>query len=188
MLNICRLILTVMGSADPRLRRLRLVIFLLSFVLFGFVLPSRVRTTRTWWAKKVTDDVYTAGCITQEQIQQAASDGFKSVISMFNQQSGDVIDEKYPTSAHAEGIAKEAGLPFRVILDEGEYDWMCLETVKRFSEAFVNLPKPILFHCMSSYSATFTTLLHYLNVSRHDVTARPEMDPERLLAQTASMG
>ena len=97
-------------------------------------------------------------------------------------------DQKYPSSSEEEGLAKELGLEYRIILKPDEYDWMTLTTLNRFTEVYHHLPKPVLFHCMSAYSASFISLLHIVNSTRHKRSPAVSLDPTGLKMQTAAMG
>ena len=89
-------------------------------------------------AKKVSDELSAAGQVTPEQLQQAAQEGFKSVLNLRSvDEAGFLLDE--------EQLAQAAGLQYaNVPLTPSEPDEDLVEEAIREIE---NLPKPILVHC-----------------------------------------
>ncbi len=119
---------------------------------------------KTWWAKHITDDVYTAGRLTETELKYVTEDGFKSIISMFNfSRHAYRGDERIPTSHETARIVRKLtrGVEFRILLSHG-FHWKRLFTVERFAELYQELPKPILFTGGVGYATTFTTLLYFL--------------------------
>ena len=89
-------------------------------------------------AKKVSEQLSAAGQITPEQLQQAAQEGFKSVLNLRSvDEAGFLLDE--------EQQAQAAGLQYANIpLTPSEPEQELVEGAIREIE---NLPKPILVHC-----------------------------------------
>lgn len=89
-------------------------------------------------AKKVSDELSAAGQVTSEQLQQAAQEGFKSVLNLRSiDEAGFLLDE--------EQLADAAGLQYaNVPLTPSEPDEDLVEEAIR---EIKNLPKPILVHC-----------------------------------------
>ena len=118
---------------------------------------------KTWWAKQITPYLYTAGRLTDTQMKQAADDGFKTIVSMFDWTTNHSINEEmsYET-ALARAIAEEIGLQYYVLLGPGG-SWASPEPTRRFIEIFKDAPQPILLHCEVAYSATLAALNFLFN-------------------------
>ncbi|MDX2216003.1 MAG: sulfur transferase domain-containing protein [Oculatellaceae cyanobacterium bins.114] len=88
--------------------------------------------------KKVNDDYSIAGQVTPEQLQQAADEGFKSVLNVRSpDESGVLVDEQQ--QANASGL-EYANVPLsNTHLDTSK--------VAQAIEALGDLPKPVLIHC-----------------------------------------
>ncbi|BAY41096.1 hypothetical protein NIES2111_54870 [Nostoc sp. NIES-2111] len=88
--------------------------------------------------KKVSDDLSIAGQISSEELQQAANDGFKSVLNLrFPDEAGFLTDEQQQ--------AKAAGLEYtNIAIKPSEAN---PELTQKAVQEIENLPKPILVHC-----------------------------------------
>jgi uncharacterized protein (TIGR01244 family) len=88
--------------------------------------------------QKVSDDLSIAGQISPEELQQAANDGFKSVLNLrFPDEAGFLTDEQQQ--------AKAAGLEYANIpVKPSEVN---PELTQKAVQEIENLPKPILVHC-----------------------------------------
>ncbi|AFY86393.1 Glutathione S-transferase domain protein [Chroococcidiopsis thermalis PCC 7203] len=95
-------------------------------------------------AKKVSDELSVAGKLTLEQLQQAAQQGFKSVLNLRSpDEPGFLSDEQQQAQA--------AGLDYANIpLQSSEPDLISTKEAIRATE---NLPKPILIHCAAGARA-----------------------------------
>lgn len=88
--------------------------------------------------KKVSDDLSVAGQVTPEQLQQAAQEGFKSVINLRSpNEAGFVSDEQQ--QAQAVGL-QYANVPLKPSEPNQELTELAIQEIE-------NLPKPILIHC-----------------------------------------
>ncbi|OKH41308.1 phosphatase [Calothrix sp. HK-06] len=88
--------------------------------------------------KKISDDLSVAGQVTPEELQQLASEGFKSVLNLrASDEEGFLSDEQQQ--------AEKLGLEYaNVPLQPKQADH---ELTKQAIEQVENLPKPILIHC-----------------------------------------
>ncbi|GJD19845.1 hypothetical protein RIVM261_048010 [Rivularia sp. IAM M-261] len=88
--------------------------------------------------KKVSDNLSVAGQVTKEELQQLASEGFKSVLNLRgSNEEGFFSDEQQQ--------AEKLGLEYaNVPLQPKQADE---ELTKQAIEQVENLPKPILIHC-----------------------------------------
>ncbi|BDA74742.1 hypothetical protein CAL7716_089080 [Calothrix sp. PCC 7716] len=88
--------------------------------------------------KKVSDNLSVAGQVTKEELQQLASEGFKSVLNLRDSnEEGFFSDEQQQ--------AEKLGLEYaNVPLQPKQADE---ELTKQAIEQVENLPKPILIHC-----------------------------------------
>lgn len=95
-------------------------------------------------AKKVSDQLSVAGQVTPEEIQQAAQEGFKSVLNLRSPDEGGFLsDEKQ----HSEAAGLQyANIPLRPSEPNQE---LVAEAVREIE----NLPKPILVHCAAGARA-----------------------------------
>ncbi len=128
------------------------------------VLPSY----KTWWAKHVTDDIYTAGRLTETQVKYAMEAGFNSMVVLWQETQEDKIGEEVlPTTSQEESIIANISEPTRIkqfeLVTEDKTNWMTNATLKIFSNLTATLPKPILFHCDNSYQSSFLALLSLLD-------------------------
>ena len=76
--------------------------------------------------------------------------------------------EIYPNSKGEEHLATTvAGMEWKVLLETN--DWKKRESFDLFKEAFQTMPKPMLFHCKTSYSANFVAGLHHAFVYKSNI-------------------
>ncbi|XP_060064661.1 uncharacterized protein LOC132545013 isoform X2 [Ylistrum balloti] len=151
--------------------------------------PGLRAPKKLWWAKEITPDFHVAGRLSERQIKYAADGGFKSIVSLFQDDyPSNIGDEYLPTSAEAAEIAKQAGLDYRVILDSDNCDWASAEAVSKMATIVPTLNKPILLHCNRAYTITFVTMLYIANTSRHDQKYIPQVNFEKVYKMAAAMG
>ncbi|CAH1783486.1 unnamed protein product [Owenia fusiformis] len=132
---------------------------------------------KTWWAKRIANDFYTAGRISARQIKYAQEDGFKSIISVINFTEPLTNGlEEFPTSTDCQEIAKNAGIRYEVVVPPSGNWKQDLEFVRLFTILADSLPKPLLVHCGVSYAATFSLLNYFANKYRNDSTFTPKVD------------
>lgn len=88
--------------------------------------------------KKVSDNLSIAGQVSPEELQQAANEGFKSVLNLrFPDEAGFLTDEQQQVEA--------AGLEYANIpVKPSEAN---PELTQKAVQEIDNLPKPILVHC-----------------------------------------
>jgi uncharacterized protein (TIGR01244 family) len=100
--------------------------------------------------KKVSDQLSAAGQITREELQQAAKEGFKSIVNLRSpQESGFQADEQEQ--------AKAAGLDYTNIpINPSEPNQ---ELVDQVIQKIEDLPKPILVHCAAGARASAIALI-----------------------------
>ncbi|MDZ8053819.1 MAG: beta-lactamase hydrolase domain-containing protein [Aulosira sp. ZfuVER01] len=101
-------------------------------------------------SKKISDDLSAAGQITPEELQQAADEGFKSVINLrSSDEQGFLSDEQQ--KAEAAGL-QYANIPLKPTEPNQELTKAALEEI-------ANLPKPILIHCAAGARASGIALI-----------------------------
>jgi uncharacterized protein (TIGR01244 family) len=101
-------------------------------------------------AKKITEEFYTAGQPTPEDLQQAAQEGFKSVVNLRSPDEADFLADE---QQQAEG----AGLSYvNVPLNPRQADDKLTAQVLKEIEG---LPTPILFHCGAGARADALALI-----------------------------
>ncbi len=102
--------------------------------------------------KQIDDELSVAmGQPTVEQLQQAATEGFKSVLNLRSpQEEGFVSDEQQ--QAEAAGL-KYVNLPVKP-------DGMSDELTDRVLQEIERLPKPALIHCKSGMRSGLMTLIY----------------------------
>lgn len=100
--------------------------------------------------KKINDNFSVAGQITYEQLQELASNGFKSVLNLRSPDEQNFLDDEQKQ-------AKSVGLEYANIpLNSQEAN---PEFTKAAVEAIKNLPKPILIHCAAGARASGIALI-----------------------------
>ncbi|RCJ32938.1 phosphatase [Nostoc minutum NIES-26] len=100
--------------------------------------------------KKVSDDLSTAGQPTPEQLQQVATEGFKSVINLrLPDEQGFLSDEQQ--QAEAAGL-QYAHIPLKSTEPNQELTKAALQKI-------ADLPKPILIHCAAGARASGIALI-----------------------------
>lgn len=122
-------------------------------------------------AKRVSDELSIAGQVTPEGLQQAAADGFKSVLNLRSpDEAGALSDEQQQTEA--------AGLAYsNVPLSNSDFN---NGQVSEALEALEGLPKPVLIHCGAGARAGAIAL-----IAR---ATQENLPPEALIAQAEQLG
>ncbi|MFH7029474.1 MAG: beta-lactamase hydrolase domain-containing protein [Heteroscytonema crispum UTEX LB 1556] len=88
--------------------------------------------------KKVSDNLSAAGQVTKEELQQAADEGFKSVLNLRSpDEPGFLVDEQQ--QAEAAGL-EYANIPLRPSEANQELTQAAIQQIE-------NLPQPVLIHC-----------------------------------------
>ncbi|MBW4687887.1 MAG: protein tyrosine phosphatase family protein [Komarekiella atlantica HA4396-MV6] len=101
-------------------------------------------------SKKISDDLSATGQLTPEQLQQAADEGFKSVINLRSpDEQGFLSDEQQ--QAEAAGL-QYANIPLKPTEPNQELTKAALEEI-------ADLPKPILIHCAAGARASGIALI-----------------------------
>ncbi|QSJ18728.1 phosphatase [Nostoc sp. UHCC 0702] len=94
--------------------------------------------------KKVSDDLSVTGQVTPEQLQQAAEEGFKSVLNLRSpNEAGFLSDEQQ--QAEAVGL-QYANVPLKASESNQELTELAIQEID-------NLPKPVLIHCAAGARA-----------------------------------
>lgn len=102
------------------------------------------------YAKKVSDELSAAGQVSPEQLQQAAQEGFKSVLNLRSpNEAGFLSNEEQ--QAEAAGL-QYACVPLKVSEPEQEL-------VEKAIREIENLPKPVLVHCAAGARAGAIALI-----------------------------
>lgn len=121
--------------------------------------------------KKINDELTVAPQITQEQIQQAATEGYKSVLNLRSpEEKGFLNDEQQQVSAIG---LNYLNIPVKVdTITESE----ATEILRVIDE----LPKPALIHCGKALRAGAMALMN--------VATRQGMTPEQAFEKAAEIG
>ncbi|MDF2388260.1 phosphatase [Nostoc ellipsosporum NOK] len=94
--------------------------------------------------KKVSDDLSVTGQLTPEQLQQAAQEGFKSVLNLRSpNEAGFLSDEQQ--QAEAVGL-QYANVPLKPSEPDKKLTELAIQEIE-------NLPKPVLIHCAAGARA-----------------------------------
>jgi uncharacterized protein (TIGR01244 family) len=121
--------------------------------------------------KKINDELTVAGQVTPEQLQQAASEGYKSVLNLRSpDEQGFMSDEQQQ--------AQVLGLHYiNIPVKPNEIsDELTTEVLQQIDQ----LPKPALIHCGSAMRAG---LMAFINVA-----TRQGMTPEQVFEKAAAAG
>ena len=155
---------------------------LASLLALGFLYAAEGTTddfpqAKTWWAKKITDDIYVAGRLTEREVKYAVEGGFKTIMANFNfTERGDYGGEPLPTTdemaAMIIDLSPEATFGGVVVLDS---PWASVRNVEHFNEMMATASRPVLLHCGVAFSSTFMVLGHFAIESRKDSNFRPKV-------------
>ena len=121
--------------------------------------------------KKINDEMTVAGQLTPEQLQQAAQEGFKSILNLRSpDEQGFMNDEQQQ--------AETAGLEYSNIpvKPDAISDELTTEVLKQIDE----LPKPALIHCASGMRAG---AMAFMNLA-----TRQGLTPEQVFERAAEAG
>ncbi len=150
---------------------------------------SLLESPKSWWSTRVTPDLYTAGRLTESQVKYASEAGFNSLVSLLTHlDSGTIGEERIPTTEEEQDIATRlSGMYFRTVIGEDEdLEYYDLETIERLTAILNEAPKPVLFHCVSSYRSTFVALSYLANQTVYDPEFEPQVDSEEFYRLGAS--
>ncbi|WP_315791233.1 protein tyrosine phosphatase family protein [Fischerella sp. JS2] len=121
--------------------------------------------------KKINNELTVAGQVTLEQLQQAVSEGYKSVLNLRSpDEQGFLSDEQQ--QAQALGL-HYINIPVKPNEISDELTTEVLEQIDQ-------LPKPALIHCASAMRAG---LMAFMNVA-----TRQGMTPEQVFEKAAAAG
>ena len=114
---------------------------------------------KTWWVKRISPDLYTAGRLTERQIKYASEAGFGTIVSLFTHEDNYSIgDDRVLNTTDSRYVAERlGGIAFHVILLPGD-EMARLETVQKFAAVMAWARKPILLHCFTAQSASLISL------------------------------
>lgn len=118
--------------------------------------------------KRVSDELSIAGQVTPEQLQQAAAEGFKSVLNLRSPDEAGVLSDEQQ-QAEAAGLAYSNVPLSNSNLSNGQ--------VSEALEALEGLPKPVLIHCGAGARAGAIALIAKAtqeNLSPEDLTEQAE--------------
>jgi uncharacterized protein (TIGR01244 family) len=100
--------------------------------------------------KKISDNFSATGQVTPEQLQQAAAEGFKSVLNLRSPHEPGFLEDEQE-KAQIVGL-EYANVP---LLPPDEHQNLTEEAIQQIE----NLPKPILLHCGAGGRATGIALI-----------------------------
>lgn len=121
--------------------------------------------------KKISNTISVAGQVTPDDLQQAATDGFKSVINLRSPQEDGFLDSA-PQQAESVGL-EYTNIP----LKPNEINE---ELASKILEKIEYMPKPILIHCASATRASFIALMY--------LAARDRLSVEQVSAKAEELG
>jgi uncharacterized protein (TIGR01244 family) len=122
--------------------------------------------------KRINDELTVAGQVTPEQLQQAAQEGFKSVLNLRSPAEETFWNDEQQ-QAQALGL-HYFHLP--VVKVEELTEELTTEVLKKIDE----IPKPALIHCAVSMRAGAMTLMY--------VATRQGMTPEQAFERAGQIG
>ena len=121
--------------------------------------------------KKINEQLTVAGQVTPEQLQQAAQEGFKSVLNLRSpDEEGYWRDEQQ--QAEALGL-RYVNIPVKV-------DTLTEDKTTQVLEQIDSLPKPALIHCYKQMRAGAMVLMN--------VATRQGLTPEQAFAKAHEIG
>ena len=150
---------------------------------------SKFPLPKTWWAKQMTEEIYTAGRLTENEVKYAIDAGFKTIFSNFNFTTrGNFGGEPQPTTDEMIKIidlAPETAFGGVISITS---PWEKIEHIQRFGDLLKNSARPVLFHCGGAFSATFVVLGYFAMESRKDPNFRPRVTSENFFKIASSHG
>lgn len=121
--------------------------------------------------KKINDELSVAGQLNPEQLQQASTQGYKSILNLRSpEEEGFVKDEQKQAEA---AKLQYVNIPVKP-------DGMTEELTDKVLEQIDRLPKPLLIHCASSMRAG---AMAFMNVA-----TRQGMTSEQVFEKAAEAG
>ncbi|WP_373270773.1 glutathione S-transferase N-terminal domain-containing protein [Nostoc sp. T09] len=121
--------------------------------------------------KKVSEELSSAGQVTPEQLQQAAKQGFKSVLNLRSPNEQGFLHEE---QQHAQA----AGLNYaNIAINPSEANQ---ELVEKAIWEIDNLPKPVLVHCAAGARATAISLIA--------IASQQKLTPEEIKLKAQELG
>ena len=144
---------------------------------------------KTWWAKQINSDIYTAGRLSERQLKYAVDAGFRSIVSTYYYNEGDVIgDEILPSTEASRVLVQDLG--------GGDFYYLALphETLdtktylERFTMIMPSIQTPVLFFCTYSNSSTFLSLLFLAGQSKINVSNDKKISAHMFYERAASLG
>ena len=116
---------------------------------------------KTWWAKRISSDLYTAGRLTERQIKYAADAGFRTIVSLFTFNDNYMIgDDRMLNTTSSRDVAERlAGITFEVVV-KSRAEVAKMETVRKFASIMSRAAKPVLLHCSTANRASFMALTY----------------------------
>ena len=121
--------------------------------------------------KKINDELTVAGQVTPEQLQQAAREGFKSILNLRSpDEEGFLNDEQQ--QAEAVGL-HYINIPVKLTAINEELTTQVLQQIDE-------LPKPVLIHCGTARRAGAMALMN--------VATRQGMTPEQVFERASQIG
>ncbi len=168
-----------------------MLILCVATILLAPLTGASLESRKAWWSRLVTPDLYTAGRLTESQVKYASEAGFNSLVSLVTHlDSGSIGEERIPTTEEEEDIATRlSGMYFRTVIGEDEdLVYTDREAIERLTAILNEAPKPVLFHCVSSYRATFAALSYLANQTVYDPEFDPQVDSEEFYRLAASHG
>ncbi len=121
--------------------------------------------------KKISEEITVAGQLTPEQFQQAAQEGFKSVLNLrSSSEQGFMSDEQQ--------LVQDAGMQYSNIPvnPNAISEELITEVLKRIDE----FPKPALIHCASGMRAG---AMAFMNLATHQ-----GLTPAQVVSKAAEAG
>jgi protein tyrosine phosphatase (PTP) superfamily phosphohydrolase (DUF442 family) len=138
------------------------------------VLNSKFPAMKTWWAKKIDNEVFTGGRPTERAIKYLGEQGYKSIISVYNFDE-DAMFGTYlqPKTTTEKMLAEESGMDFHLM--DPVAGWPPVEDdVARLQTLLEAAKKPVYVHCGTGLVATLLSSLNRYNFDKDRVLAIEE--------------
>ena len=105
---------------------------------------------KTWWAKKITNDVYTGGRPTERQIRYLYEEGFKTIVTVFDfDADGKFGDLTQPKTAEEKAMAEAYG-DFTILSPPATWsptDGSIISDATNLAKVLETAAKPVYVHC-----------------------------------------
>lgn len=144
---------------------------------------------KTWWAKQLSRDLYTAGRLSERQLKLTIDAGFKSIVSVSTFDGPQTVGgEALPSTERARYIVEKLGAVQFAVLSDGAEASDRLAALERLTGLMESAPKPMMLFCSYSDVASLLGLLYLGQQTVKDADAEQKVDGAEVFVRLAALG